>query len=310
MGCDNDSLLAIPDRSDDAFLSLDAGKTWADLKLTNVCGVGIFGAAELVVSRTDGKINRSDDGGKTWNQVAVNYTCPGPLQVVKGVGYWLARKGDSKAKEYCLLASKDKGATWQELCPIASVFSGVPVFGKDEKEIFVATVKGILATSDAGANWKVAATYPDFMPESIYGRLTKAGRPVLNGWEQADRHIAYDPVKSVLYMGATSWEGPQKYLKLYLTPEAADRTAPPAKAANGRWIDLTPVCNEQIKGSNTTHSGTAVVHLRNVAVDRATGNLFVGDGPIWMSGDGGRTFKCVNDDKNAARYFGCGGWGL
>ena len=199
MGCDSDSLLAMADKSNTVFFSPDAGKTWADLKLTNVGGLGIFGAMELVVSRIDGKINRSDDGGKTWKEVAANYACPGPLQVFKGVGYWLARKGDSKAKEYCLLTSKDKGATWQELCPIASAFSGAPVFGKDEKEIFVATVKGIMGTTDAGASWKVAASYPDFMPESVYGRLTRAGRPVLNGWEQADRHIAYDPAKRVLY---------------------------------------------------------------------------------------------------------------
>jgi photosystem II stability/assembly factor-like uncharacterized protein len=29
-----------------------------------------------------------------------------------------------------------------------------------------------------------------------------------------------------------------------------------------------------------------------------------------MSADAGKTFKCVNDDKDAARYFGCGGWGM
>ena len=309
MGCDSDSLLGVTGgKGASVFFSPDAGKTWTAQKLTDVSGVGIFGATELVVSHNDGKVERSDDAGKTWKPVATGsgagYACAGPLQVFKGVGYWLARNVDAKLKTYCILTSKDKGATWQELCALPSMPSGIPMFGKSEKDMVVATVKGILQTSDAGANWKLVAAYPEEMPESVYGQVSKRGKPIVNTFDQLDRSVAYDPVHEVLYLGATTWQGPQKYLRLSLKSDA-----PPAPSKS-RWTDLTPVCNAQTKSSNTVHGGGPTIHLRNVAVDRASGNLFVGDGPIAVSSDGGKSFVQATDDPGAGTYFGCGGWGL
>jgi photosystem II stability/assembly factor-like uncharacterized protein len=288
MGSDNDSILAV---GEGVSFSPDAGKTWTvlpDLKRKELAGAGVFGPAELVVSHHDGRVERSVDAGKTWKEVAGNYACVGPLQVVKGVGYWLARKGDAKAKEYCILTSKDKGATWQELCKLDDAFSGVPVFGKSEKDIFVATAKGVMATNDDGATWRLAAGYSDDMKK------------------RGERHIAYDPINDVLYMAAWNWDSSPRYFRLSLkagTAGAEVGTSQPATSEKGRWVDLTPTCNTQIKSDNKGH-------LRSVGVDRATGNLFVGDGSIWMSADVGKTFTCVNDEKLASMSFGVGGSGM
>jgi photosystem II stability/assembly factor-like uncharacterized protein len=64
--------------------SPDFGKTWTQLeqlKRGSLTGLGIFSPMELIVGDWKG-IQRSDDGGKTWAQVAP-YRCTGTVQVFK-----------------------------------------------------------------------------------------------------------------------------------------------------------------------------------------------------------------------------------
>ena len=55
--------------------------------------------------------------------------------------------------------SKDKGATWADLCgPVDAMFG--PMFGKDETHFVVVGKTGFRETTDGGKTWTVAAPLP------------------------------------------------------------------------------------------------------------------------------------------------------
>jgi hypothetical protein len=169
--------------------SEDGGKSWKDFGPGFEC-VGVFGEKTFVrvKSKLPG-IERSEDGGATWEKVS-DLTPSGRamrLYPASGVGYWTSKQG--------LLVSKDKGATWSVQGAGVEMSTG-PYFGKDEKNLVVAGVNGVLKTTDAGETWKLAAPYPDKMNYEV------------RGWFG---NFAWDPVNDILYasvMGqpAYRWE--------------------------------------------------------------------------------------------------------
>ncbi|HET6248409.1 MAG TPA: hypothetical protein VFE47_11975 [Tepidisphaeraceae bacterium] len=162
------AVLAFRHEDNGVHFSPDLGKTWSqlDLKRGELFGLGIFGARELVISNWQ-SIQRSADGGKTWATVAP-YPCTGTVQIYKGTGYWLSNKWMREEKRWSasLLMSNDKGKTWQESGkPLqGTMFCSGPFFGKDERQLFVATLKGIVESIDGGATWRTVADYPADAP--------------------------------------------------------------------------------------------------------------------------------------------------
>jgi photosystem II stability/assembly factor-like uncharacterized protein len=67
--------------------------------------------------------------------------------------YWLVEGG--------LIRSSDQGATWTKVCDLKDGRYG-PVFGKSEREMFVLTRTGVLATTDGGKTWAPAIPLPDW----------------------------------------------------------------------------------------------------------------------------------------------------
>lgn len=142
-------------------LTTDAGATWKDLGRKGADGkvlredrgfraLGMFDAQTLLASRGDG-ILRSTDGGDTWTKVDDAKLAAPVMQVRKGVGYWMTDKG--------VIASKDKGATWELLWPMKGMVFG-PWFGKDDKHLVVVGKDGFSESKDGGASWKLAAPLP------------------------------------------------------------------------------------------------------------------------------------------------------
>jgi hypothetical protein len=165
---DSKAVLAFRHEDNGVHLSLDLGKTWSQLELKRgeLAGLGLFGPKELVVSNWQG-IQRSEDAGKTWAKVAP-YPCTGTLTVFKGVGYWLTNKWTKDRKWWtaAVVASKDRGKTWQERGkPVEdTMFCSGPFFGKDENHLIVATLKGVVESTDAGGTWRTVADYPPDAP--------------------------------------------------------------------------------------------------------------------------------------------------
>jgi hypothetical protein len=167
--------------------SEDGGKSWKDFGPGFEC-VGVFGEKTFVaVKGKDPGIQRSDDGGATWEKVSDLAPSGRAMRWCNGAGFWTSKQG--------LLVSKDKGATWQVQGALVEMSAG-PYFGKDEKNLVVAGVNGLLKSADAGETWKLAAPYPDKMKYEA------------RGWFG---NFAWDSVNDILYasvMGqpAFRWE--------------------------------------------------------------------------------------------------------
>ncbi|MCY3019111.1 MAG: hypothetical protein NTW87_08800 [Planctomycetota bacterium] len=173
------AILVMPHEERKAYLSADMGKTWTQLPLDYPAGsnnphkagqhlhyqagLGVFGAKELVYSQERG-IERSEDSGKTWIKVA-DHCCCGPVQVFKGIAYWLAKKEQDGKWTGQLIASKDRGKTrvpvGQAIENGGSMYMTVPRFGKDVRHVAIATAMGILESVDSAVTWKLVTTYPD-----------------------------------------------------------------------------------------------------------------------------------------------------
>jgi photosystem II stability/assembly factor-like uncharacterized protein len=173
----------------EVYKSSDQGKTWTKLPIKmdpqskrDSCMIGVMDADTFVYSNGNG-IHRSTDQGATWTQVS-------PLQprskipvLFENVHYLCTSKG--------LIASKDKGATWQVQGTAVDISQG-PFFGADKKTMVAAGPQGVYKTVDAGATWtKVSALRSNLDPLYTYS----------TNWFGC---YTWDPVNDILYATAMS----------------------------------------------------------------------------------------------------------
>jgi hypothetical protein len=116
---------------------------------------------------------RTTDGGKTFEKVAAFSAKAMPVWYEK-TPYWLV--------DGALITSKDQGKTWE---PISQVKGGLfgPVFGKDDKQMFVTTSAGIIESKDGGKTWSA----PIAAPKEFKG---------ISGMTW----LGYDPKNDILYL--------------------------------------------------------------------------------------------------------------
>jgi hypothetical protein len=158
--------------------SRDGGKSFEDVGK----GYGpawIFDAGTAVVAQAKSKTQpkagllRTTDGGKTF-QPCADYHARALPKWRGDTLYWLV--------EGALIASKDKGENWKKVCDLKDGRYG-PIFGKDDKHLFVLTGAGVVESVDGGASWSKAIA----PPAEIKGVSTLT-------W------MDYDPVHDVLYL--------------------------------------------------------------------------------------------------------------
>jgi photosystem II stability/assembly factor-like uncharacterized protein len=116
---------------------------------------------------------RTADGAKTFEKVADFSTKAVPVWF-DGKAYWLV--------DGALITSKDNGQTWDQVAAVKNGQFG-PIFGKDEKHIFVLTPSGVVITTDGGSTWSPPIPPPKEMKG--LGSLS---------W------IAYDVKNGILYL--------------------------------------------------------------------------------------------------------------
>jgi len=174
-------LLTLKHESGDLLLaSSDAGKSFREVGK----GYGpacIFDDKTAVVVQiaTEPKkparrtLARTTDGAQTFEKVADFSTKAVPVWR-ETTPYWLV--------DGAIITSKDKGKSWESISSIKNGQFG-PVFGKDDKQMFVLTNAGVVETTDGGKSW--SAVIPPPKDLKGIGALT---------W------IGYDPKNSYLYL--------------------------------------------------------------------------------------------------------------
>ncbi len=172
-------LLALRHESDGQLCySNDEGQSWTNLDHGFVA-VGIFDQHTLVGSRGKGLV-RSEDGGKTWQQVSEVDPAGRVMRVHQGIGYWTTERG--------LLVSHDRGQTWDvEGSTVSAVYG--PMFGRNRQHLVVVGKQGFQETLDGGKTWQVVAPLPPDFHVGIVGPS-----------------YAWDPAGGVFYASAMGKE--------------------------------------------------------------------------------------------------------
>jgi len=169
--------------------TVDGGKEWKPLEYSYRDGLGVLEGQTLLYANFN-SLQRSTDGGKTWQKVYDKPVRSRAVRVFKDTAYFLTDTG--------LLVSKDKGATWKgqgTAPPDANAWIG-PYFGKFEDHILVVGPTGIFETDDAGTNWKLVAALPDAYASKFGDR----SRSWANG-----PNLGFDPQANIIYIGLANF---------------------------------------------------------------------------------------------------------
>ena len=160
------------------LVSRDAGKSFDEIGK----GYGpawIFDSQTAVVAQAKSKTNvkpglvRTTDAGKTFEPCGAYYAKALP-RWHKDTLYWVM--------DGALIATKDQGKSWQKVGALKAGLFG-PIFGKNDKHLFVLTQGGIVESTDGGATWADLIAVPKQM------------KSVANlAW------MEYDPTRDILYV--------------------------------------------------------------------------------------------------------------
>jgi photosystem II stability/assembly factor-like uncharacterized protein len=174
-------LLALPDAPgsilagveiDGVYASRDRGQTWtrlgSGLSSLDIHGLGLVGAGtgELLAT-TNNDLNRSTDGGVTWEPVAIGKQlpwsyCRGLDVVDRREGVVLLGNGDGPpGSEGAVGLSLDGGRTWRTAAMQGRSNSTVWCFARHSSEpatVYAASVSGeVYRSADAGRSWEKLA---------------------------------------------------------------------------------------------------------------------------------------------------------
>jgi uncharacterized protein (TIGR02145 family) len=148
----------------DVFITTDRGRHWLSSHLPIINGnpavLRVLATAGIVfVSGEKGVLLRSEDDGKTWNQVSF----PGNNSIV---GLWsppgqtniVYAAFNSPEDKGCLAQSSDGGAAWSLWLtfPVESRYGNGSIWGTSSSDFYVMFLGDLLHTRDAGVTWENA----------------------------------------------------------------------------------------------------------------------------------------------------------
>jgi hypothetical protein len=139
----------------------------------------VFDARTAVVAEAPSKANpkpgllRTTDAARTFKPSG-DYTATALPRWHGRTLYWVVKGA--------LIASTDRGESWKKLSDLKDGRCG-PVFGKDDRHLFVLTGAGVVESRDGGASWSKAIPLPREL-----------------GGLSALSWVDYDPVHDVLYV--------------------------------------------------------------------------------------------------------------
>ncbi len=169
-------VLALAHEKDGLLLvSRDGGKSFGEAG-KDFGPAWVFDAATAVVARVKTKTHpqaqllRTTDGARTFTPCG-DYATRALPRLRNGRLYWVV--------DGAVITTGDKGRTWHKLCDLKGGQYG-PIFGKNDRHLFVLTGAGIVESTDGGASW----SKPGRLPNGVRGALT---------W------IEYDPRNDLLY---------------------------------------------------------------------------------------------------------------
>jgi hypothetical protein len=116
---------------------------------------------------------RTTDGGASFEKVA-DFSAKALPAWFDKTPYWLV--------DGAVITSKDQGKTWGPLGPLKGGIFG-PIFGKDDKHLFVTTAAGVVESKDGGKTWAA----PIAPPKDFKGI-------------QAMTWLAFDAKNDILYL--------------------------------------------------------------------------------------------------------------
>src|SRR5262249_11826233 len=136
------------------LISRDSGASFAEVGKGYGPGWAVDNRTAVVAEaktkqRPSPRLMRTTDRGQTW-QAAATYSPVGANSAQAlpkwsgGRLYWLV--------EGALILSDDKGATWKKISEVNDGRYG-PVFGKDDRHLFVLTGAGVRESADGGQTW-------------------------------------------------------------------------------------------------------------------------------------------------------------
>lgn len=162
-----DLILARRHHSGSVWFSEDRGASFRQIADRTWC----FGFASPTVLLTGGTnnvgIQRSQDGGTTWEQVHDGkINAREPVLLLDGC-WWLLDEG--------LAVSRDEGANWQIVHPFEHGYWG-PLFSPNRQQIVVVDRQGVQLSSDAGATWQTVCPHPGLESERVEADLFTPGK--------------------------------------------------------------------------------------------------------------------------------------
>jgi photosystem II stability/assembly factor-like uncharacterized protein len=142
------------------------GPAWIFDNKTAIC-------AKVKTKADQGFIMRTDDGAGSFHPVA-EYSAKALPRWHKDTLYWVVDGG--------LIKTADQGKSFTKISDLKGGLFG-PIFGKNDKHLFVLALNGIVESTDGGATWQKAIPTPKDM------------KSVANlAW------MEYDPTRDTLYV--------------------------------------------------------------------------------------------------------------
>lgn len=316
------SLIFLGSYQDGLYRTSDEGRTWAKAGLGSNSAIGLtYTSQRVLLAASDSGVFRSTDKGETWSFILlgaeVQSIAQAPNEILfattfglgifrstdQGISWDKLKSGvspeyfgavgvDSTGRIFVaaqdgIIYSTDSGDSWSRLPSYQDTDVQLTVYFHPNGSIFVGAFHGVFRSTDGGKNWSqcnegLLNTSVDFITSDkfntvfaiVRGRGLFRSRNCGDSWEQLSDAIVWGLTTSPdgdVYVGASPW--PMN--EIWRTSDGGDH-----------WEKKAAVQNFYFAGVTVGYRGEVY------ATDL--------EGRIFMSGDGGTSWKQI---RNSTNYY-------